>query len=172
MKPRSDRAVVKHGVHRTLTLIRQIGDREDSEKAAKFQEQFPDGVSYHGFNHWNEGTGATADLYEREALLEAVRRVHYPDRPSRFVSCFAWESLDDARKIQSLREPRNVEWKNALIWKVEAERVFRADMNWLTRHFMLDPQTNAVNYWEGRACVDPMWECVLPLPVIVVEQVE
>jgi Protein of unknown function (DUF2441) len=155
-----------------MQLTKEPAEPGNAEEVARFREHFPDGVSYHGFSYWNKGTGATAEQYERETLLEAVRRAHYPNLPSRFVSCFAWESLDVARELQSLKEPRDIEWKNALIWKVEAEQVFRADMNWLAPIFMLDPQTNALNYWEGRACPVPMWECVLPLPVTAVEQVE
>jgi hypothetical protein len=61
-----------------------------------------------------------------EILFEYVRRTCFPDKPSRFISFFAWQTLEQA---QAFRRTHADETKP--IWEIEVETYHRADMNLL-----------------------------------------
>jgi len=105
-----------------------------------------------------------------EILFEYVRRSCFPDKPSRFTSVFAWETLDQARAFRK-------RYGEGPIWEVECdERPFRADMNLVTLgKSVLTLSYSAHRYWSGlpgiNADVPPWWEVLLTPPVRVLQQV-
>jgi len=128
---------------------------------------FPDGVSKHGDLYFlNNESRANVTGPAIELLFEYVRRAHFPDKPSRFASFFAVDSLPAAIEF-------NAKYGGgaAAIWEVEANAHFRGDMTLLT-----SGQSNlfysyfAHLYWSGEAGPEkPFWEILLACPVKVLQ---
>lgn len=106
-----------------------------------------------------------------EIYYEYIRWKHYPQRPSRLQSFFAWRAYEDA--LSFAREAGR-----GRIYEVQCDTPpFMGDMNALK--LSLDPaeqEAHARRYWEGKtaksaADYKPAWECVLYLPVGVVREV-
>jgi hypothetical protein len=141
-------------------------------------ELFPDGLTYQGlgylyyqhllFPHPGQGVspGPEAEAMRSriiELLFELVRRTEFPERPSRLESVFGWETEEDARQFVASRPDTG----QAVIWEVEGESVFRADMELLRLFTPLVSWWLARRYWSGEANLDmpPRWEHLLKPPV-------
>ncbi len=130
---------------------------------------FPEGVSRHGDSFFlSSGSRANIASPAIEILFEYVRRAHFPDKPSRFMSFFAVDTLSAATDFNN----RYGEGR-AAIWEVEAPEHFRANMALLESN-----QTTLVYsyfahlYWKGEAGpIEPFWEVLLVPPVKVIRQV-
>jgi hypothetical protein len=132
-------------------------------------DMFPQGVSRHGdqyfLGHQSLATVASPSI---ELTFEYVRRAYFPDKPSRFVSWFAADSLDGARAIRT-RYFQGV----GRIWHVTGGTAFRADMQLLhLRGSILQISQNAHTYWSGAGGQNPQWEYLLTAPVTVLELIE
>jgi hypothetical protein len=108
---------------------------------------FPAGISRHGEKYLLH----SSDPEKRndasiELVFEYIRRSHFPLRPSRLQSVFAFESLVDATRFgMKYREERE-----AHIWIVQSEDFFEADMNLLSiRGSCLLTSYRAHRYWSG-----------------------
>jgi hypothetical protein len=148
----------------------------DSDLKVHLNELFPEGLSFHGFQYLLNSNYLPQPPYHEhfyykspiiDLVFELVRKTRFPDKPSRFQSMFAWDSLDRAKNF---RLEYNL--PDAPIFKIHADTVFCADMQLLrlgnlgvTASFMAD------KYWKGEATEKPNWEYLLKLPVQVVEQV-
>ncbi len=107
-----------------------------------------------------------------EILFEYVRRGCFPDKPSRFTSLFGWETLEQA---QAFRKKYGKE--SMPIWKIQAEKFFRADMNLLSINLpsVLILSYSVHRYWAGLPAIHnstPCWEILLPPPIKVLHQVQ
>ena len=132
---------------------------------------FPNGVSKHGDSYFlSSGSRANVTSPAIELLFEYVRRAHFSDRPSRFTSFFAVDSLPAATAFND-----KYGGGAAAIWEVEADAYFRGNMTLLTSN-----QTNLVYsyfahlYWSGEigpVDVEPFWEFLLACPVKVLRLV-
>ena len=143
-----------------------------------FDMLFPEGVTYHGNEYFVKperriigenrqfeprfGLNATIEL-----IFEYVRRSHFPDRPSRFQSFFAFDSEGDTNRF--IREKTKLA-DPAYVWEVECEHEpFRADMNLLDiGGSVICVSYFAHKYWSGESGSDrPLWEFLLPRSVFV-----
>lgn len=133
---------------------------------------FPEGVSKHGDSYFlSSGSRASVASPAIELLFEYVRRAHFPNKPSRFTSIFAVDSLSAATAFN-----RKYGGGTAAVWEVESAAYFRGNMGFLTTD-----QTNlacsyfAHLYWAGEAgpveSVELFWEFLLPCPVKVLQLV-
>lgn len=135
--------------------------------AKHVQELFPYGVSAHGERYFLRNEAQTLLVNPMlELLFEQVRRAAHAERPSRFKSMFAVETLAEARQFQS-------QYGGTAIYKVNSEVVFRCDMNLLhAGNSILVTSWFAHQYWKGEAGSDePFWEWLLECPVNVGERV-
>ena len=83
---------------------------ELDEISAFVAQQFPDGLSRHGWDYMTTSVDYVIHrpnqqhyiLYvpQIELVFELVRRTDFPDRPSRLQSYFAFESLADAQSFE------------------------------------------------------------------------
>ena len=128
---------------------------------------FPDGVSTHGDRYFLKNDSGPDTLNSQiELFFEYVRRAYFPEKPSRFQSVFGFEKL---KQVVSFRERFGN--GQGVIWKIKADRYFKADMS-----LLYHPETILVysyfahKYWAGEPGPDPLWEVLLIPPVQVVKK--
>lgn len=145
----------------------------DDVKPQELQEHvdqlFPQGVTSHGELYLLRGTTMAKGVSPIiELMFEYVRRSQFPSCPSRFQSLFAFGTLKDAERFK-----KEYGSPNSLIWEVEADKAFKADMKLLTlAGSLLVLSYNAHRYWNGVPSGDkPCWEFLLVPPVKVIRQI-
>jgi hypothetical protein len=148
-------------------VLKTFASVDQTEGVAYINGLYPNGVSRFGASYIS---GLVPDhqrvLVKREIICEEIRLTDYPHRPSRFASVFACENLADA---QELRETFGS--PNAIIWVVECENSFRADMHHLQVGSLQELPKAVHRYWNGESGGAPFWECLLSPPVTVLEMV-
>ena len=152
-----------------LIKLVKYSDVKPQELQKHVNALFPQGVTSHGERYLLRGkTSAKGVSATIELLFEYVRRSLFPSHPSRFQSFFAYSTLKDAEAFKNqYGKP------NSLIWEVEADNEFKADMRLLTlKGSLLVLSYNAHRYWSGLPSGDePCWEFLLVPPVIVIRQI-
>lgn len=139
-----------------------------ADHQAHIQTLFPNGIAQHGMN-WLVSPGMDGFITLRELAWESVRRASYPERPSRFQSVFAFDTLADAHSFINIYMGGD----NASILEVDAADHFRANM------LLLDVKSKGVGissaahaYWRGdRGEAGELWEHLLVPPVTVVKKI-
>ncbi len=154
-----------------INLVK-YSDVGPQELQAHVDSLFPDGVTRHGEHYMLKGQTSAMDRNKSptiELLFEYVRRSHFPSRPSRFQSIFAFENIDQAVSF------RNKYGKSdGLIWEVESDAAFKADMLLLTlKDSLLRLSYNAHQYWRGMSSGNnPVWEYLMVPPVRVIRRID
>lgn len=155
--------------------LRNVEPEWDSNSIA-LNHEFPRGLGQFGLAYVCENTPPKPEvLVHRERLLEEIRRQHFPDRPSRFESLFACRTPEEAVAMR-----REMKCEAATLWSVQCEHAFIADMHFtnftprslstLSRQGLQDWVDKLHSYWQGEESENPTWECLLPLPVAVVQR--
>lgn len=133
---------------------------------------FPAGMTSHGQQYVAGWPAPEAQpSWAVEAFFEAVRRAEYPDRPSRFESIFAFETVADARAFVGgfrLGTP-------CAIYRVKGDAGHRANMSLLRLLGLPIAYAFALagHYWRGeRGPAPELWEVLLAPPVEVLEVVD
>ncbi len=149
-----------------LRLTRHT-DLEPPEAQEHADALFPDGVSTHGNSYLLSGNSDPKLASPAvELLFEYVRRASFPEKPSRFQSLFAWESIEEAIAFRGKHGG-----PDAPIWRVEAEEFCKADMSYLKRGTsILVWSCFAHSYWRGEGTESPAWEILLVPPVSVLNR--
>ena len=102
-----------------------------------------------------------------ELRCEAVRRIHFNHKPSRFQSFFGLASIDEAVAFRNAM--RRETGRNGSIWEVEARCIHhRGDMRLLIPERSSEETFRA--YWEGLPLDQnqAIWECLAVPPVTMV----
>jgi hypothetical protein len=145
---------------------------------------FPTGVTRHGWGYLlsdtlvfpprlagcDEAALAAMRNHAIELLYEYVRRAEFGDRPSRFQSVFAWESLQDAQRFVAASGAAA-----PTIWRLEGTITFRADINLVTLAGSMRTTSEAAHrYWRGAGdpTRTPHWECFLAPGALVTERID
>ena len=134
-------------------------------------QQYKNGFSNHGFK-FNIPEYEFQQRYfidnniPLEIIYEQIRKQNYADKPSRFESIFTCDSIENAKLfLKSYPE------KKIKIYKIQAERFFKADMKLLSVGFRpIDIFILAHKYWQGKSSDDPFWEYIVELPVKIIEE--
>jgi hypothetical protein len=154
-------------------------DSLGNEICEHVHDMYPAGFSRHGAQYFRDVWPEAAlhnlqwDSGILELLLEGVRRAYYPERPCRYQSLFACDSLDSALGF------RNTSGKATdRIYELEPKGgVHRGDMAIYTLHGSFASIDHRLHlYWQGETLRGvpghtPRWEYVLPLPVTVGQRV-
>lgn len=145
-----------------------VGDSEikHADIAAHVKEMYPDGLSFHGLGYLL-GTYRDSPVVdvELEMFFDLVRRLRYPDAPSRYQCIFAVDSLDAAMRMAeklNAQAPR--------VFKLQSEKAIRVDMRLLrSDNLPLAKYYLADLYWAGKTPADgaPIWEWLVPCPVVI-----
>ena len=152
-----------------INLVK-YSDVEPHELQVHVDSLFPDGVTRHGEHYMLKGqTSAMGISPVIELLFEYVRRSHFPSRPSRFQSVFAFENFDQAVSFR-----KEYGKSEGLIWEVESDVAFKADMRLLTlKGSLLGLSYNAHQYWREIASGNnPVWEYLMVPPVRVIRRID
>lgn len=145
-------------------------DVEPHEVQIHVDSLFPDGVTSHGERYILSNNAPAAGVNEIiELLFEYVRRSYFPSRPSRFQSVFAFKNI---KQVESFRKEYGT--SDSLIFEVESDVAFKADMRLLTLHgTLLVLSYWAHRYWNGiPGGNNPVWEYLMVPPVRVVRRVD
>lgn len=142
----------------------------NAELASHVKEMYPSGLSHHGLGYLL-GTYRDAPVgdVELEMLFDLVRRLRYPEAPSRYQCIFAVESLDAAMKMAE-----KLKANTPRVFKLQSDNAFRADMRLLNSdNSPLGKYYLADLYWAGKTPADgtPTWEWLVPCPVVIGERV-
>jgi hypothetical protein len=130
---------------------------------------FPNGVSRYGEFYLLRGSGnAVVSNPQIEILFEYVRRACYPDRPSRFQSFFAVESIEIARVFR-----QQFCFGVGSIWQLTAAKFYKADMSLLTMGTsILSASWFAHEYWKGNTGQATFWEYLVIPPLKINKKVD
>lgn len=130
---------------------------------------YPSGFTGHGEYYLLQGTSASKLINPNiEIFFEYVRRAYYKNKPSRFQSFFAFNSMEEVVKFID-----KFQYKSGKLWEVECEKSYSADMSLLNiGSSILTYSYNAHLYWEGKSSDDPIWEVLLAPPVNIIQEVK
>jgi len=149
--------------------IKKYDDVRPIELQEHVDKLFPDGFTNFGERYFL----CDAIMHKKienqlELVFEYVRRSNFPTAPSRFQSVFGFDTTESARVfIEKYRKGKGS------IWKVEADKLFKADMNLLHSGSLLRVSYQAHTYWSGNPeNSTPFWEFLLSPPVKVIDIVE
>lgn len=140
---------------------------------------FSDGVSRHANNLFFNYHINLVSSEERfgamiEILLEERRKSHFPEKPSRFQSLFACESVKEAAWFRGFSQfPLDTP-----IFQVNSSSNYhRGDMNLLNMNCTPVEISQRLDlYWRGETTkihegYQPFWEVLVPLPVTIGERI-
>lgn len=148
----------------------------ENEAKIKLKELYPNGISKHGIQYLSEkfdfsksnGKDYVSNMPMIELTFELVRKIKFPNKPSRFTSVFGCESYEMAEKFR--QEYRNNQGK---IYKVLAERWNRLDMKFLyVGPSILGNQIMAEKYWSEEPSSNPFWEILMTGNIEVIDKME
>ncbi len=152
-------------------------------KPTLLHKYMPDGVGPHGLSMLSNWAMSEPQVSEpiTELTFELVRQIHFSDAPSRLLSLYAAETLGGAMQWdRTLR--RNLGNKPGQVpeslWEIEYETEAGCyDAKWLDvppdKGFsMLDQLECAHNYWRGIHTLNPLFELLIPFPVVVVRKIK
>jgi len=148
--------------------------RQDLERLV--QELFPEGLTQHGKRYLLDEclviptphgpAPQVPNIPMVELICELVRRLSFPNLPSRLQALYAWASPDEALAFQR-------EFGGGTIYEVEGDQYFRGDMNLLYLGGSgIGAWQFAMKYWSGDASPAPRWEYLLVPPVRVVHRLD
>ena len=162
---------------------------------------FPKGVSYHGHKSlvadWFSSPLSTIDMtksikkpsrFITEYTFELIRRLKFPNMPSRMTSLFALKSLDDLQYWSELTANEYAVFQievNELPVEVDASFLsagltqifidntpFFQDVQFSQAFHPSENWENAINYWSGELSDDPKPELLVPFPVNVLNKIK
>lgn len=145
--------------------LTRYNDVSPQELQVHVDELFPEGFSVHGERYFLKNSSNSTSINPNiELIFEIVRQAHYEDKPSRFQSFFATETVEDAKKFSS-----KFGTDNDLVFEIACEGYFKADMSLLTlNNTILVESYLAHLYWKGKTCSgNPLWECLVKPPLII-----
>lgn len=119
-------------------------------------KMFPDGLSHHGeYYFFSLEPACSKPEFMIELLFEQVRRLTHPERPSRFQSMFAVDSIEKAQEFIA-----RCRADSARIFEISGTTEFKANMNLLhSNHPSLATSWYAEQYWAGNDGGHPaFWE--------------
>ncbi|EAX8473359.1 hypothetical protein FRN05_22300 [Salmonella enterica subsp. enterica] len=142
------------------------------------EAQFSSGISMHGLTYFigagihfsNRNNNASAAI---EYALELFRRLHFPDKPSRFVSMFGCETIDEVKHFRGTsKSPLSTP-----IYEVHSDsNCHKGDMNLFNPGCPLcEFDRRMYAYWRGETYslhegYEPFWEMIIPLPATIGQQ--
>lgn len=153
----------------------------NSGAIACYRDFFPNGISMAGYAYLMPTHKDSVILFESiaETIFEYVRRIYFNEKPSRYQSIFACETMEDVKNWDRYFNCNG----NFIVKKLEFESCFKGDIAWRDHALVVsDGNGNVCNgfntallyscakqYWSGVISPNPRLELVIPLPVLVLE---
>jgi len=148
----------------------------ESDVKNKLAELYPNGISLHGIKYLSEKfefpkfneKDYVSYISMIELTFELVRKIKFKDKPSRFVSVFGCETLEQAKIFRE-----NYRMNKGEIFKVVAEKWGKFDMNFLyLGASIIGNQILIEKYWSGKSSKNPFWEVLMTGDITVVEKIK
>jgi len=158
-----------------LSFFGARGLYSESDTKKTLNDLFPKGISKHGMRYLSEkfdfantnGKDYVPNIPLIESTFEYIRRINHIEKPSRFQSFFGCETLKQAEFYN-----RNYRQNKGGIYKVCAEKHFKADMNLLKIGFsILGNTVLAEKYWNQESSENPFWEILMTGKIIIKEKI-
>lgn len=180
-------------------LLHSLSELPDEARNTVFVQEFISGISSHGKQYLDNTVPGiprisvtnsnikfideTSFLNRKsflgsqiiEFIFELVRRIHFPQMSSRFVSLFCVDNLSEFEKWPELNSN-----SNKRIFEIDApDTLQRFDSNFLRGGLAFSASSNyaylgmlpaqdfdlAYKYWSGSSTPSPRWEYIVPLPI-------
>lgn len=134
---------------------------------------YPGGVSRFGLGVLHDPPIKwTTETLKRENEAERVRRTHFPNLPSRCVSFFACESVEDIVRLQQHFLTVERPYPHGRIWKLDGTAAFWGDMYWLDQYGISNGEEGfLLEYWSQQKSECPLIEYLLAFPIRVVDKI-
>ncbi|WGM00905.1 hypothetical protein [Arsenophonus nasoniae] len=145
--------------------LKRFNDIRPAEMSLLVDHLFPRGVSPQGESYFINNN---AKIYDISPFidwgLEFYRRCVYPEKPSRYTSLFAWDSVEKARHFR-LTEGK----PSDKIFTIQTDIYHHGDMSLLNNNQTVLAFTNIMDlYWSGKTFnSEPIWEYICPLPITI-----
>jgi len=162
---------------------------------------FPEGLSYHGRKvltaDWYESPLSTVDITKSikkpsihitEYTFELIRKLKFPNMPSRMTSLFALKSLDDLQywpeltaseysifrlEVDEIPKEVDASFLKSGLSQIFIDNPYHSEDTQFSQAFLADKNwENAIQYWSGEFSNDPRPELLVSLPVKVLDKME
>lgn len=159
--------VDRRGIYSTGDTIipKKFADISPPEMSSLVDKLFPCGLAPQGERYFINNEAKIYEISEFiDWSLEFYRRGVCPEKPSRYTSLFAWDSLEKAKKFRLTDgKPSNK------IFIIHTDSYHRGDMSLLGNDQTVLEFTYAMDlYWSGKTVnPSPLWEYICPLPVSI-----
>lgn len=133
-------------------------------------EKFDFKIAEHGLRYLFPRRNLTGtDLME--LIVELVRQLQFPIKPSRYQSIFACEKVEEANYFREHYREHDGPQPIYEILTDDNTNLHRGDMRLLDLEASADNAaivfTKAIWYWSGLSSQEPCWEYIIPLPAQV-----
>lgn len=159
--------VDRRGVYSTgdVVMPKRFTDISPAEMSSLADKLFPCGLAPQGEGYFINNVAMIYGINEFiDWGLEFYRRGVCPEKPSRYTSLFAWDSVEKARKFR-LTDGK----PSDKIFTIQTDNYHRGDMSLLRNDQSVLAFTYRMElYWSGDTFnSEPVWEFICPLPVAI-----
>lgn len=152
-----------------IIMPTRYDDISPEEISSLVNRLFPDGVAPQGERYLINNK---AKIYSKDEYidwgLEFYRRSVFPEKPYRYTSLFAWDSIEKARCFRLTNgQPFHK------IFAIETTNYHRGDMSLLNNDCTVLEFIHRLDlYWSGKTVnPEPVWEYVCAMPVTIGEHI-
>lgn len=159
--------VDRRGIYSTgdVVMPKRFTDISPAEMSSLVDNLFPCGLAPHGESYLINNSATIRNKSEFiDWGLEFYRRGVYPEKPSRYTSLFAWDSVEKARYFRlTYGKPSDK------IFTIQTNNYHRGDMSLLKNDLSVLAFTYIMElYWSGDTVnLEPVWEFICPLPITI-----
>lgn len=130
---------------------------------------YPEGLSFHGRRYFLDNINNFS--MGLDIIFEYERRLHYPEKLSRYQSLFAF----DKQGVYQFIQKKELNYEYYKIYEIEYEYCEKHDMNLIRGWGQYDCTVNAKYYWENIPDYNPknkpLYEFLVKLPVKIGKEV-
>ncbi len=141
-----------------------------AECADIMQEYFPNGLSMHGKRFFLEGYNSAS--CGMDVIFEYERRLHYPEKLSRYEAFFAF----DEKGVQQFIEKKELDYEFFKVYEIDYDYYERHNMNFVSGWAHFDTIVKAKYYWENREDYnkdkEPIYEYLVKFPITIGKEVD
>lgn len=132
-------------------------------------EYFPEGISHHGRMYFFDGFNSAS--YAMDIIFEYERRLHYPDKLSRYEAFYAF----DLNSLLAFIDKKGLKYEFFKIYEIECDNYERHNLEFIRGWSHFETIVNSKYYWEDREDYQkdrkPIYEYLCKLPITIGKEV-